>query len=157
MKKQKERSRTQARNTHVGRLLFELTRDFESKSLARLHALGHHTLTQAQKQVVVHLPLDGARITDLAARAGVTKQTMMRLVDGLEMQGYVRRQADPADSRAKWVLLTSRGHALLNDGLACVDAIQHEYRAALGAGKFDALHQQLQALAATLGVRGPDN
>jgi hypothetical protein len=42
----------------------------------------------------------GARITDLAERAQVTKQTAGFLVDQLERAGYVRRVPDPRDARA---------------------------------------------------------
>lgn len=52
---------------------------------------------------------DGLRLTDLAARAGITAQSMGELVDDLEAKGYVERQPDPEDRRAKRIYLTERG------------------------------------------------
>ncbi len=52
---------------------------------------------------------DGLRLTDLAARAGITVQSMGELVDDLEVKGYVERRPDPGDRRAKRIYLTNRG------------------------------------------------
>lgn len=52
---------------------------------------------------------DGLRLTDLAARAGVTAQSMGELVDDLEVKGYLERRPDPDDRRAKRIYLTDRG------------------------------------------------
>ena len=51
----------------------------------------------------------GTRLGELARRAGITKQSMMQVVDDLEARGYVRRVPDPADARAKLVRLTAEG------------------------------------------------
>ena len=55
--------------------------------------------------------VDGQRLNELAARAGMTPQSMGELVDDLERRGYVERRADPADRRAKRVHLTEKGRA----------------------------------------------
>ena len=52
---------------------------------------------------------DGLRLTDLAARAGMTAQSMGELVDDLEGKGYLERRPDPDDRRAKRIYLTDRG------------------------------------------------
>lgn len=44
---------------------------------------------------------DGLRLTEMAARAGITVQSMGELVDDLETKGYLERRADPTDRRAK--------------------------------------------------------
>lgn len=46
---------------------------------------------------------------DLAEMAGVTRATMTGLIDTLEKDGLVRREADPADRRAMLVHLTEAG------------------------------------------------
>ncbi len=55
--------------------------------------------------------IDGRRVTDLAAHAGKTKQSMHELVGHLERHGYQRREPDPSDTRARLVSLTERGDA----------------------------------------------
>ena len=63
----------------------------------------------ARRAVPVDRPSSGSRLVDLAEEARVTKQAMMAIVDDLESRGYVRRIADPTDTRAKLVRLTTRG------------------------------------------------
>ena len=151
-----ENPRARRRGAHLGRLLLELSARFERDSLERLHARGHEGLTSAQKQVVVHLPLDGARLTELAARAGVTKQAMMRSVDGLEALGYVERLEDPDNLRAKRVRFTRRGLRLIDDGLAVVSELEAEHAAVIGRAELDRVRDDLARLAEAVGVEMPD-
>jgi DNA-binding MarR family transcriptional regulator len=53
------------------------------------------------------------RITDLAAREGVSQPAMTALVNRLEEHGWAERAADPADGRAIRVVLTDAGHERL--------------------------------------------
>jgi DNA-binding MarR family transcriptional regulator len=64
------------------------------------------------------------RITDLAAREGVTQPAITLLVNRLEQRGWVQRTADPADRRVVLVELTSAGEAVF-------DRVRAEYRALL--------------------------
>ena len=50
---------------------------------------------------------------ELAVQAGVTRATMTGLIDTLEKDGFVRREADPHDRRAMLVHLTDKGEAFL--------------------------------------------
>lgn len=152
----RDRDVTARRASHVGRLLFELSGAFERESLRRLQEAGHPRLTQGQKQVIIQMPLAGARLTTLAARLGVSKQAAMKLVDGLEVLGYLRRAADPDDQRAKLVVLTERGRGLIEQGLAIVEDLEREYAARLGARRLATLRTDLAALAASLGLTMPD-
>jgi DNA-binding MarR family transcriptional regulator len=54
------------------------------------------------------------RITDLAAREGVSQPAMTALVNRLEGRDWVRRSADPADGRAILVDLTDAGRHRLH-------------------------------------------
>ena len=59
----------------------------------------------------VLLPLyeeDGLRMTDIADRSKLSKQTLTTLVRLLERDGLVRRASDPTDRRAFRISLTSR-------------------------------------------------
>ena len=67
----------------------------------------------------------GTRVSVLAARAQMTKQSMAQLVAHLEAHGYVERVPDPADGRAKLVRATARGRevfALVREFIAELDA-----------------------------------
>jgi DNA-binding MarR family transcriptional regulator len=63
----------------------------------------------------------GLRPGDLAERLLVRPPSVTTLVDRLERAGLVRRDGVPEDQRAKVVVLTSAGHALLERVLAVHD------------------------------------
>lgn len=60
---------------------------------------------------MAHVTHEGVRLSDLAQKAGVTKQAMSELVVDLESLGYLKRSADPRDGRAKLICFTDKGRA----------------------------------------------
>jgi len=66
------------------------------------HRAVHHT-------VMAHVTFDGIRLTELAKRAGVTKQAMSELVSDLVALGYLETRPDPLDGRAKLITFAARG------------------------------------------------
>lgn len=57
--------------------------------IARLDAAGFTGVTPAQHTVFENLGPGGTRLTELAARAGITHQSMSELVSVLEQRGYL--------------------------------------------------------------------
>jgi MarR family 2-MHQ and catechol resistance regulon transcriptional repressor len=57
---------------------------------------------------------DRLRLTDLAARLLIRSPSISGVVDRMERLGLVRREDDPADLRAKQVVLTVEGRELLD-------------------------------------------
>jgi DNA-binding MarR family transcriptional regulator len=45
----------------------------------------------------------------LGERLNLRKSTMSRLTDGLEQRGWIRREPDPRDGRARMLVLTEKG------------------------------------------------
>jgi DNA-binding MarR family transcriptional regulator len=74
-----------------------------------LRAAGYTDLRAAHAQVFVAMDLEGSRLTDLAARAGMTKQAMGELVRYLEQHGYLQVEPDLRDRRAKLIRPTATG------------------------------------------------
>jgi DNA-binding MarR family transcriptional regulator len=74
-----------------------------------LQAAGFTDITTAHHPVFYNLDLLGTRLTELAARAGMTHQSMGELVSALVDLGYLERVPDPVDRRARLVVLTPRG------------------------------------------------
>src|SRR6266536_1561176 len=85
--------------------------------IARLHAAGYTDVTPAHHGVFENLDPGGTRLPELAARAGITHQSMSELVSVLERRGYLQRRADPADGRARIVCLTGKGRQMLRQAL----------------------------------------
>jgi DNA-binding MarR family transcriptional regulator len=90
----------------------------------RLTAAGYPDLPAATHPVFENLDRDGTRLTELAARADMTHQSMGELVDTLEQRGYLERRPDPADGRARLVCLTSRGRQMVRTALREIEDIE---------------------------------
>jgi DNA-binding MarR family transcriptional regulator len=99
-------------------------------ALANLAARG--SLSASHIQITRHLPLEGARLTDLAKRAGISKQAMGKLVEQCEAWGLVARGDDLRDARARRVAFTPTGLAWLQVFRQAVGQAEDELRAAVG-------------------------
>ena len=141
-----ERTLDAARQQHVGRLLLDAHRAFAARALAKLRARGHPRLTLAHVGLLPHLEVSGTRLTELAARARMTKQAAGQLIDELSREGYVARTPDPADRRAVRVTFTAEGWRFLMDAEGVKAEIVAEYRAVLGEARFVALEAALAEL-----------
>ena len=110
------------------------------------HAAGYTDVTLAQERLAAGLDPEGTRLTVLAERAGVAKQTATALVDRLEGAGYVERVPDPADGRARLVRLTARGERLLPIARAEEQRIEKEWEDHLGPRRMRQLREALEML-----------
>ena len=131
-------------------LLREPFRAMTAELHRRLAAEGHPEVRPAHGSVLQFLDDDGTRVSALAERAQMTKQSMAELVAHLERHGYVERVPDPADRRAKLVRATARGeevYAIARDVMAEVTARATER---LGARRMRELRALLEELNAAL-------
>lgn len=143
----------QDRGFMIGALLTIPTFRLVSIVNARLHDRGFHEITDSNSVVLRALGPDGDRITELAARAGLTKQSMGYLVDQLEAAGCVERVADPRDGRAAIIRRTEKGWAYSRAAAEEVARVQQEWTELLGPVKMKQLKSLLAELAAKLGAR----
>lgn len=89
-------------------------------------------VSAAHIHITRHLSAEGARLTELATRAGMTKQAMATLITQCEAWGMVQREDDPADARARRIRFTATGLAWLNAYRDAVQQAQTEMRNAIG-------------------------
>ena len=103
------------RQTHLGRLLGHAMRRFDARvlqlmardvevPLALSNLAARDKVGAAHIHITRHLSLAGDRLTDLAERAGMTKQSMGDLVAQCEAWGLVTRESDERDARARRIL-----------------------------------------------------
>ena len=85
----------------------------------------------AHIHIARHLAVQGSRLTDLAQRAGMTKQAMGALVNQCEAWGLVTREDDPTDARARRVVFTATGLAWLAAHKEAVAQATEEMRQAV--------------------------
>ena len=131
------------RQAHLGRLLGHAMRRFDERvlqlmaaseraPLALAHLAARDKVGAAHVHITRHLPLEGARLTELAQWAGMTKQAMGDLVDQCAAWGLVARQADPRDARARRIVFTPTRLDWLAAFRAAVAQAEDKFRAAVG-------------------------
>jgi DNA-binding MarR family transcriptional regulator len=89
---------------------------------------------------------DGARPSELAAHAGVTRQAITKLVDELERLDLVRRDPDPEDGRGVIVRYTDRGRAGVAIARKRMLALERDYAAQVGADRWAEVRSTLETL-----------
>lgn len=91
---------------------------------------------------------EGLRLTEIAERGNMTKQSAGEVVDDLVARGYVERIPDPDDRRAKIVRFTERGEAAQKNGFRLLDEIEKRWGERYGAERIAGLRATLEEIAA---------
>jgi DNA-binding MarR family transcriptional regulator len=124
-------------------------RAIDAAVTARVHAklLEHHDgkLGIAHARVMADLGA-GSRPSEIARRLGVTKAAVGQLLGPLEEQGLVTRVPDPSDGRALIFKPTSKAARLYAVARREIDAVEAEWKRALGPRRFDQLAASLEIL-----------
>ena len=132
------------RQTHLGRLLGHALRRFDARVLALMardpevplalsNLASRGQVSAAHIHITRHLALQGSRLTELAAQAGMSKQAMGILVDQCEAWGLVTREGDSRDRRARLVQFTPTGTLWLTGFQRAVAQAEAEFRQQVGA------------------------
>ena len=128
---------------NLGILLRDPFQEVVRRVSVGLAEAGFDDLRPAHTAVFQHIEAGGSRLTDLAERAQITKQSMGYLVDYLEQRGYLERRPDPSDRRAALISLTDRGWAQVRAALRIIAAIEEEWTSALGRPRMQQLRDLL--------------
>lgn len=97
----------------VGQLLARLLGEFRRDLLEPVAGTEFDDIREAHLQIFGNIRMGGVRLTELAARAQLSLAATSELVNDLVGRGYLRRDPDPADGRAKLIQLTDRGISLM--------------------------------------------
>jgi DNA-binding MarR family transcriptional regulator len=115
--------------------------------LAELRKAGFEDIRPAHLTVLRNLWPQGQRVSTLADRVGITKASVVYLVDQLQHRGYVERVADPSDGRVTIVQFSERGWLVHQVARAAVQAIQEEWTQVVGQAEMEAFLATLARLA----------
>lgn len=118
-------------------LFHRTAREMVEELVERLRAGGFEDMTPAHHPLFENIDPGGTRLTVLAARAGMTHQSMGELVRGLELKGYLERRADPSDGRVRLVALTARGRAAVRLAVREIAAIEAAWLERVGVAGFE--------------------
>lgn len=91
---------------------------------------------------------EGLRLTEIAERAKLTKQSVGEIVDDLVERGYAKRIPDPDDRRAKLICLTERGEAAQAHGRKLFAKVEKRWAERYGTERIGALRELLEEIAA---------
>ena len=127
-------------------LMFIASRAASDRIFSAMHDAGYDDVTIAQGRLLMGVDPEGTRLSVLADRAQIAKQTATSLVDKLERSGYVERVPDPSDGRARLVRLTARAEAARPVARAEEARIEAEWEAHLGPERMNQLREALTAL-----------
>ena len=140
---------TEARRT-LGALLRLPYAALVGRVYGRLAGRGFPGIRVAHGAVLRHIRPSGSRLTELAERAGMAKQSMAYLVEDLTGLGFLGSVPDPSDGRARLVRLTAKGRRLMAVMLALSAEAEEELAAKIGAAEMRTLRRVLEKVVAAL-------
>jgi len=121
--------------------------------LIALHQEGFTDIRPAHLSVFRNLVPHGLHISELADRAGITKASVIYLVDDLQERGYVERIPDARDGRATLVQFSERGWLAYRVAWTAVLQLQEEWAQLVGENEMEAFLATLAHLASLLSER----
>lgn len=126
-------------NPLIGALLRVPAQAIHRRIITGLHRSGFRDLRLPHMGVLQYPGPDGSRPSELAERAGMSKQAMNQLLRSLERLGYLSRRKSTEDQRARLVHFTARGRAAWREIHEILAEIEVEWRTTLGEKDFHRL------------------
>jgi DNA-binding MarR family transcriptional regulator len=103
-------------------------------------------LRNSHYRLLSMIPDEGARITDLAETAAMTKQALGQFVDYLQSRGYVESVRSEQDRRVRLVRRTAKGTAARDVALGAIARVEQMWRSELGDERYEALCDALSEI-----------
>jgi len=144
---------TSSTRLHIGQLLTQLTRVFQTELFDRLAAAGLEGARVPHTHVTAYIKAQGSRLTELAEHARLTLPATSELVDDLQRLGIVERRPDPTDGRAKLICLTDAGWETVRTARRIIADLEADYARLVGAERFEAAAHVLDELLRGLAPR----
>lgn len=105
--------------------------------LTNAHRAGFTELAPSHNSVFATLPAEGARAADMAARNGITRQSMGEAIRDMVRLGILEMVEDPSDRRAKLVRYTEYGARVAQEGFNHIMALERILAEELGEAELE--------------------
>jgi DNA-binding MarR family transcriptional regulator len=146
---------TPGQSRHIGLALWTAAQAWRRHLTAEMAARGVPWYGEGRAALIPHIGPDGVRMADLPARCGLTRQAVHQFVEALELDGVLRREADPDDRRGRVVRYTETGLAILRDADAAKRALETAIIEKIGIDRFESLLVLLATIAEDSGKAAP--
>jgi DNA-binding MarR family transcriptional regulator len=131
----------------LGILLGVAYQEFVRELHAAHAAAGFADLGRNDGVVFRSLAIRPMTVSDLAGRLEISKQGAAQIIDDMERRGYVERQPDPSDRRARLVRLSERGQRALANARRFHRDYERRLARAHGSDAVATLRAMLEAIA----------
>lgn len=138
------------------RALRDAVRDADTSTAPAAVRRELETLRSSQLRLVSLVPEEGLRVTELAERAGMTKQALSEFARALQDKGLLEIAPDPTDGRARRLRPTPLGRAVAFHGQEAIRRVEAQWREAVGPAAWDAMRVGLRAVGAGPTPTHPD-
>ena len=128
------------------------SKDFERRIYAGLAARGYPDIRPSHSAVFANLGMGAVRVTELAERAQVTQQAMGKMLKEIERMGYISRDIDSGDKRAKVIRMTEKGILLSMHSLEVYREVREFYAGKIGTEALGKLENDLRDAVQKLGL-----
>lgn len=124
-------------------LVHRANRALQNDMVREANRRGNPEIKQAFNSVFATLPKDGARATDMAAEAGITRQSMGEIIREMVDLGLLEMRPDPQDRRAKLVTWTKKGLASGQRGYEHILEVEDRFAEEFGAAEYEQVRRVL--------------
>jgi len=127
-------------------LVERANRALQTDMVRRAHADGHTEVKMAHNSVFGTLHAEGARAADMAARAGITRQSMGEVIRDMVALDLLEMRSDPNDGRAKVVTYSEHGLAVAGDGFGYLGELERRFADEFGEDEYAVARDVLERL-----------
>jgi DNA-binding MarR family transcriptional regulator len=146
---------TQRDENEFGLLLGLAYDQFTSELHAYLNEQGFDDIKPTFAYPIKVLAEKAVTTSELAAELGMTPQGAAKTVEEMVLSGYVTRESDATDKRAKPLVLTARSRSLLAAGDRFNREFERQLRRQAGSDRLAATRETLNTVLARAGEQPP--
>ncbi len=130
-----------------------VNRALQADMVRQAHDRGYPEVKQAHNAVFSTLGGGGARASEMAERAGITRQSMGEIIRDMVDLGILEMRTDPADRRAKLITYTPAGIELTTGGYQHILDQEKRFAEELGSKNYELVRTGLERIVALVTAR----